>query len=540
MAVTAAEVIALRRRISRGGSERTALLREGCDRPVRGAKALREWRDLLLFVVAHPRDAEELTLAERALERIAGTTAEDPVEGSYTLALVRWMLLTFPGCVALSQVDAPLDDVRDVLRTLVLPVEEELVDWAAADADELLGEFFGGSPERRLTLLVLALDALQASERVRESLFARLRAFVRIDADGSPMRDARIPSGTTHFLADGALRTVDAPSIASMPAPARVRLGRKQSCELIDTARTVLAAMARETDPITQAGAVELFDMGRGLRIALFALDAAHRLAFDSYVGFMAFRNGVPLGYGGAWIFPGRSKIGINVFPSQRGGESAWFFAQLLRLYRAQFRVDRFEAENYQLGHGNAEGLRSGAYWFYYRLGFRPMTPQLRVVAERESQLLMKRAGYVVPRKVLLALVEEGLELTLDHSGRAPMDTTALTEAVRALVSERYDSDRERAMTAAMRRVRTLLRQTTLGGDPRRWSADEEHIVRLWALPLDLIDDLEQWSLADRRRLAALLSAKAGVSETRHQRLLTAHRRLLAGWERALVPGAVD
>ena len=64
--------------------------------------------------------------------------------------------------------------------------------------------------------------------------------------------------------------------------------------------------------------------MGRGLTIALYALAPAYRLAFDSYVGFMAFRNGAPLAYGGAWTFPGRSKIGINIFPAQRGGESGW------------------------------------------------------------------------------------------------------------------------------------------------------------------------------------------------------------------------
>jgi hypothetical protein len=51
-----------------------------------------------------------------------------------------------------------------------------------------------------------------------------------------------------------------------------------------------------------------------------------------------------------------------------------WFFAQLLRLYHSAFDVDRFEAGNYQVGYGNPEGLRSGAYWFYDRLGFRPMT----------------------------------------------------------------------------------------------------------------------------------------------------------------------
>ena len=87
------------------------------------------------------------------------------------------------------------------------------------------------------------------------------------------------------------------------------------------------------------------------------------------------------MGY--AWIVPSHSKIGINIFPAQRGGGSAWFFAQLRRVYHSAFDADRFEAENDQLGYGNPEGLRSGAHWLYFRLGFRPMTAALQRLAAR-------------------------------------------------------------------------------------------------------------------------------------------------------------
>ena len=59
--------------------------------------------------------------------------------------------------------------------------------------------------------------------------------------------------------------------------------------------------------------------------------------------------------------------MGLNVLPPFRGGNSTRLFTQLLRLYARKYKVERFEAENYQLGHQNPEGLRSGAYWFYYR-----------------------------------------------------------------------------------------------------------------------------------------------------------------------------
>jgi len=49
---------------------------------------------------------------------------------------------------------------------------------------------------------------------------------------------------------------------------------------------------------------------------------------------FMMFKNGYPMAYGGGWLFGKRSLLGINIFESFRGGESAFVFAQLLRTYK--------------------------------------------------------------------------------------------------------------------------------------------------------------------------------------------------------------
>jgi len=87
-------------------------------------------------------------------------------------------------------------------------------------------------------------------------------------------------------------------------------------------------------------------------------------------------------------------------------------------------------------------------------------------------------------------------------------------------------------MTRALRRVCAVL--------PDAWSDLDvaPDILRLWALPLDLVSDLESWSPAERRQLAQLVRAKGAPSETRHQQLLRTHRRVLEGWARALEPDA--
>ena len=48
------------------------------------------------------------------------------------------------------------------------------------------------------------------------------------------------------------------------------------------------------------------------------------------------------------------------------------------------FGARAFSIDPYQLGHDNREGLLSGAWWFYYKLGFRPYDPEVRRVLRGE------------------------------------------------------------------------------------------------------------------------------------------------------------
>lgn len=548
-ALRTADVLDTRAAFTRGTPDRADRLRACALRPIRAARTLREWHDLLLFVAAHPSDEATYAFAHAELRRMRDLAARvasharlntgisgGAVEANFSRPLVRWLLRRWPEAVSLASVDADAETVREVLRTLLLPVEIEAADLLDGGGDAMLAAVFGDARGVQLTHLMARLDALAASDAVRDGLFARLSVYLRIDgAAECALTTARAPTGPPCCHAGALRRGADLPEIVAEPLGAPVSLTPSARHALLDTARTVLTAMQRETDPVTHASDVTLHDMGRGLRIALFSLDLAHRLPFDSYVGFMAFRNGVPLAYGGAWVFPLRSKIGINVLPSQRGGESAWFFAQLLRLYHHRFGVTRFEAENYQLGHGNPDGLKSGAYWFYYRAGFRPTTPALGRMAAREADRLSATRSYAVPLPRLRALVAEGLELQPDAASgeralEAPIDTAALTRLVQQHVVRAYGGDRARAQSSALRRV-----QEALGiRDDADLPACERAAYRLWALPLDLVPNLHAWPAAERRRLDAIVRAKGAPNERRHQQLLSRLPRLLEAWRTAL------
>ena len=53
---------------------------------------------------------------------------------------------------------------------------------------------------------------------------------------------------------------------------------------------------------------------------------------------------------------------------------------------------------SYQVGDGNDEGLDSGSFWFYYKLGFRPVRTAVRATAERERARVEADQAYRTSR----------------------------------------------------------------------------------------------------------------------------------------------
>ena len=106
-----------------------------------------------------------------------------------------------------------------------------------------------------------------------------------------------------------------------------------------------------------------------------------HRLPLRAYHAALIFKNGVPVAYfEGLSIFE-RMESGFNLYYTFRDGETAWIFARVLRLMNQLLGVTVFSIDPYQVGHKNEEGIESGAFWFYRKLGFRPGRPSLLKLA---------------------------------------------------------------------------------------------------------------------------------------------------------------
>jgi hypothetical protein len=292
---------------------------------------------------------------------------------------------------------------------------------------------------------------------------------------------------------------------------------------MIDIGRIFLATRRRETDPLTYANPAEvtLVRLERGIDVALYGMQPTRRLPVESFFGYVAARNRVPMAYGGGWVFLDRAEIGINVLDPFRGGESAYLFAQVLRVYHQHYGARQFRVDPYQFGQRNAEAIRSGAYWFYDRLGFRSSDAGVAELAEQERSRIARDRRYRSPFPALRRLASAPLVLDLGGDTEAAPDLVQVSLGVTAFVAERFDGDQERADRWALRRLGRAA--------PRR--------LRLLAA---IVDELQRMSPAQRPALLAVIAAKSGPRERDYVRRMQEHGGLRAGLQRlgATVHGA--
>jgi hypothetical protein len=93
----------------------------------------------------------------------------------------------------------------------------------------------------------------------------------------------------------------------------------------------------------------------------------------------------VPIGYVLSSALNNSVEVAYNVFDTWRGYEAAHIYGRLLAMMRHLFGAEAFMVPPYQLGHDNDEGLKSGAWWFYQKLGFRPREPRISALMKREQ-----------------------------------------------------------------------------------------------------------------------------------------------------------
>jgi hypothetical protein len=494
---------------------------------VKGAEAIRERHERLLFARAFPRSAAELRRAERALEGferrvgrfrdlldnsgIAGTLCRYP----YNHAMATWLAATYRRAVTIdwkAYKRHAWDEVAALLSLAVACAENEGLDDDDVPSWEWIAKAKASRGPTDLQWLLARLKGLGFGPELERHLYESLSLQLVWDLSGCPdaVTHARLPVNRV-FYHRGALlgRPADLAAEARRPVGRLELLPPARADRAIDAARAALSQREREFHVIVHANRDEVYRVaaGRGLEILLYGLARPLRLTLEADYGALLVKNGVPIGYGYSALLFDRADLAINIFPTYRAGESAWVFGRFAGVFHQHFGSRVLVMRRTQVGYKNPEGIEAGSFWFYYKLGFRPVSARARRLAEAEAARLGSRKGARSDEAMLRRLAGSDLVLCLDGAGAESYREVELKRvglAVTRLIERRFGGDRTRALEALARRTARAL------GEPRL--ASKKPVPRMTPV-LALIPDLARWPPVDKQRLAAAVLAKEGRSE---------------------------
>ncbi len=462
-------LISIRNRYGKDlATEKIHLLQSISLKKVTNKKALQSFYEALLFLMAHPDNKSIYTLASRSLEQLQLYVQDNEkmqhslfntgitntrLCAAFSFEMVNWLRKTHPNDIQFSSFEMDDAQIQSILSVVMPKVESEILQDANAAWRGWLGQSMK-KEETMLDRLIAVFDGTDIRPEVKDELWNAIGVNVEINFSSHCALTGNL---TTPYYHRSLIRKQIKQQIVTLPI--RVRLDEAEATQIIDCSRMILVRHLREIDPVsfTAARLVSYYRLPRGLTVALMGMVPERRHPIDSYMGYVVFKNGLPIAYAATWILFNSARIGLNVFPAYRGGESQYIFEQVLRLHSKVYRLKRFSVDPYQLGKENSDGIHSGAFWVYYHAGFRPVGKAQRELAAAEALKIRSTPGYRSPASILKKLADSRLELVLQNNA-VRFDATDLSRAYAAILQKKIHNNRKPAEERAVIKMATLLK----------------------------------------------------------------------------------
>jgi hypothetical protein len=503
---------------------------------------LRRLHEQLCYLRAYPDDPRLLAQVERMLRgfsrradfrRRRAALADSGIAGTDIHYRFFWPVARRLAARWPRQLEIDWDNVYDedaLARALPLLVTPSEAAWLRTRRPEPRAALdrLRGAATRDAGFYVRRVEALPGDDFTREALFdgIDLALVLRAGRDTPSRTLARWPGSPVVLRAGAPTRARPdlRAALARPPAGARF-VGPGLGRAALELAQDAMLTRARDLDAFSygEPRDVRVIDDGDGLQWLMIGMKPERRAPFRTAYGYLMLRSGVPLGYIQTDSLFGCADVSFNVFPTFRGGEASHLFARTLAMAYAVLGARSFTIEPYQLGHENGEAIASGAWWFYYKLGFRPRAAAVRALVRRELGRMKRDPGYRSSKETLRRLAEDYLVFEPGRA-RAPSWPRVAELGMRAAarLSATAGADREAAARECATEAMRLLgvRPLSGGGVAARaaWQS--------WAPIVLQLPGIARWSRADKRALADVIRLKGERRESDYLAAFEAHPKL--------------
>jgi len=527
------------------GAKKLALLRRLERARLANGRQIERLHEALCFLRAHPDDAAVLqqvgamlaSFGARADVRrhrrqladtgIAGTT----IRYSFFANTARWLSERFPGALRIVWKGYANGD----LLSQRLPLFATWPETPGLDEVELPVQDWvrrlAGPDTTDADFLVQRCARLGRTEQERESFFEELDLDMEIDVEPA----TGLVSRSNALLAGRPVHYQTTPLQRQRP-DLRQELRRRHVEKPVDEAtgervitlaREAMVLRHRDLDAFAYGDPrdVRLFDCGDGLEFAVVGMKPERRLLLEAVYAYVTLKNGVPIGYVLTSGFFASSEVAYNVFDTWRGGEAGLVYGRVLGVTKQLYGSDTFTIYPYQLGgDGNSEGLKSGSWWFYQKLGFRARDAGVLATMDDELAKMNADRDYRSPIATLQRLAEHNVYWSAgrprdDVIGVFPLANIGLR--ITDLLASRFGADRERGEAVCADEAARLCGVRGW----QKWDEGEALWWRRWS-PLILLLDVASWTAAERGALVDVVRKKGGRRESDYVRALDSHRRL--------------
>ncbi len=515
------------------------------------ADAVLHLHEVLCFCRAHPDDARLLRQVEgmlngfharRDLQRKGAGLVDSGIEGTeiryeFFMQMAQWLATRWPDRLQIDWKELGSGDNLDqILHLLALYTETPGLDEFAFPLKDWINRLKAPG-ETDATFVINRIKDLEMDTPTRELFYERLGLpLVIIAGVGGPNRTCAKLSGAKVFYQTAPLqqKRPDLRAALKIPPLAVRAVNKRKGQEIIDLAREAMVTRSRDLDVFAYGDPrdVRLIDCGQGLQFAAIGALPERRLIFEAVYGFLILKNGVPVGYVLNSALFGSVEVAYNVFETYRGGEAGFMYGRLLAALKLVFQADTFTIYPYQLGgDGNQEGLASGAWWFYQKLGFRARNEDVLKLMRSELRRIRKNPRQRSSISTLEKLAGENVYFDLkkprhDVIGMLPLANVGLH--VTALLADRFGAHRKQGQDLCAREAMALL-----GVRSRQsWSAGEQMAWRRWSPLVLALPGVTKWTATEKKNLVAVVRAKGGRRESDFTRLFDGHRKLRSAIKR--------
>jgi hypothetical protein len=506
------------------------------------------YHELLLFLRAYPQTPPLLKLTEAQLKVFAHRVYalgkaevdlalfEDPeisgiagtsVTDAFGYYIVRWLVREQRGRVQLDE-DWVDDESRlgaTLSRFLPLLAEDSLV-----EANIPYRKWLDlGSSENPLPWLIKRFESLPKTRAEQAELYDSLKLYVRWHPDYRASRTGmKLPVKKIFYHQEALLRRKDVSLVTELrksPLPF-LNLATIEGRGILDLARETSTLRYRELYGFTHGDErrVLKFSPGRGVDIFVVGLPPEKRLPLRAYHAAMIFKNGIPIGYFEGLSLFERMESGFNLYYTFRDGETAWLYAQLLRIFKQLLGVTTFTLDPYQIGFENEEGIKSGAFWFYRKLGFRSTRKELVELTDKEERKLAGRTDYRTSASTLRKLATGYMIFESSPREVGAWDNFQVRNlgfAVQRRMARDFQSDPQKLRKKSVAEVAGFP-----GLQLTNWTSTEQAALEDLSLLLALIPGLDKWTTNEKQLLEKIIRAKAGRNESAFLRTMQKHQRL--------------